>query len=303
MMKWKRILFGLLFSGAIGLVAERRGSLTRSGAAGAVVTGTTIFGFGGLAWGLTLIYFFLSSTFLSHFKEREKSAVAADKFSKGARRDLSQALANAGVASGAALAYGLRRSPDSAPAPSAVGACGNPVPAFSPAMQARAPALLAAFVGAMATANADTWATEVGTLSQQPPRLIINGQPVAPGTSGGVTLLGTGAALAGAASVGLVAEAFGAGKHSVLRGQLPLLGLIGGMAGTMTDSVLGATAQAMYWCPRCQKETERRVHRCGQETEYLRGLRWLDNDGVNFVSTAAGAAVAVLVARALARRS
>ncbi len=279
-MKWKRILFGLLFSGAIGLVAERRGSLTRSGAAGAVLTGTTIFGFGGLAWGLTLIYFFLSSTFLSHFKEREKSAVAADKFSKGARRDLSQALANAGVASAAALAYGLRRSPDSAP-----------------------PALLAAFVGAMATANADTWATEVGTLSQQPPRLIISGQPVAPGTSGGVTLLGTEAALAGAASVGLVAEAFGAGKHTMLRGRLPLLGLIGGMAGTLTDSVLGATAQAMYWCPRCQQETERRVHGCGQETEHLRGLRWLDNDGVNFVSTAAGAAVAVLVGRALARRS
>ena len=155
----------------------------------------------------------------------------------------------------------------------------------------------------MATANADTWATEVGTLSQQPPRLILSGQPVAPGTSGGVTLLGTGAALAGAASVGLVAEAFGAGKHTVLRGRLPLLGLIGGMAGTLTDSVLGATAQAMYWCPRCQQETERRVHRCGQETEHLRGLRWLDNDGVNFVSTAAGAAVAVLVARALARRS
>lgn len=278
-MKWKRILFGLLFSGAIGLVAERRGSLTRSGAAGAVLTGTTIFGFGGLAWGLTLIYFFLSSTFLSHFKEREKSAVAADKFSKGARRDLSQALANAGVASAAALASGLR------------GQSGSPAP------------LLAAFVGAMATANADTWATEVGTLSKEPPRLILSGHPVAPGTSGGVTLLGTGAALAGAASVGLVAETFGAGKHSVLRGRLPLLGLIGGMAGTLTDSVLGATAQAMYWCPRCQQETERRVHRCGQETEHLRGLRWLDNDGVNFASTAAGALVAVLVARALARRS
>jgi uncharacterized protein (TIGR00297 family) len=278
-MKWKRILFGLLFSGAIGLVAERRGSLTRNGAAGAVLTGTTIFGFGDLSWGLTLIYFFLSSTFLSHFKEREKSAVAADKFSKGSRRDLSQALANAGVASAAALASGLR------------------------GQEAPAPALLAAFVGAMATANGDTWATEVGTLSQQLPRLITSGQPVVPGTSGGVTLLGTGAALAGAASVGLVAETLGASKKTALRGRLPLLGLLGGMAGTLTDSVLGATVQAMYWCPRCQKETERRVHGCGQETEHLRGLRWLDNDGVNFVSTAAGAVVAALAARALRRRS
>lgn len=276
-MKLRRLLFGLLLSGTIGLLAERRGSLTRSGAVGAVLTGTTIFGFGGLAWGLTLMYFFLSSTFLSHFKEREKSAIAADKFSKGSRRDLAQALANAGVASAAALVYGLRRD---APA-----------------------SLLAAFVGAMATANSDTWATEVGTLSQEPPRLITSGQPVAPGTSGGVTLLGTGAALAGAASVGLVAEALGAGagRGTPLRGRLPLLGLIGGMAGTLTDSVLGAMAQAMYWCPRCEQETERRVHRCGQETAHLRGWRWLDNDGVNFVSTAAGAAIAALLARALTR--
>jgi uncharacterized protein (TIGR00297 family) len=278
-MKLRRLFFGLLFSGAIGLVAERRGSLTRSGAAGAVITGTTIFGFGGLAWGLTLIYFFLSSTFLSHFKERDKSAVAAEKFSKGSRRDLSQALANAGVASAAALGYGVgRRSP-------------GPM------------ALLAAFVGALATANGDTWATEVGTLSQEQPRLITNGQPVAPGTSGGVTLLGTGAAVVGAASVGLVAEVLGAGKTSQLRGRLPLLGVIGGMAGTLTDSVLGATVQAMYWCPQCQQETERRTHRCGQETEYLRGVGWLGNDGVNLVSTAVGAVVAALVARALARRA
>src|SRR5579862_3862353 len=204
-MKLRRLLFGLLFSGAIGLVAERRGSLTRSGAAGAVVTGTTIFGFGGLAWGLTLIYFFVSSTLLSHFKAREKSAVAVDKFSKGAQRDLAQALANAGVASAAALAYGLSEE----------------TPAAAP--------LLAAFVGAMATANSDTWATEVGTLSTEPPRLITSGAVVAPGTSGGMTLLGTGAALAGAASVGLVAEALGAGKRAGLRGRLPLLGLLGGM--------------------------------------------------------------------------
>ncbi|HEY7349985.1 MAG TPA: DUF92 domain-containing protein [Ktedonobacterales bacterium] len=280
-MKRKRLVFGLLFSSAIGLVAERRAALTRSGAVGAMLTGTTIFGFGGLSWGLTLIYFFLSSTFLSHFREREKSAVAADKFSKGARRDLSQALANAGVASAAALAYGLRqRSPGPAPA-----------------------SWLAVFVGALATANSDTWATEVGTLSKEPPRLITTGQPVAPGTSGGVTLLGTGAALAGAASVGLVAEALGAGKGAALRGRLTLLGLLGGMAGTLTDSLLGATVQVMYWCPRCQQETERRAHSCGQATIYLRGVRWLDNDAVNGVSTAAGAAVAVLVARAITRRA
>ncbi len=277
-MKLKRLLFGLLFSSAIGLLAERRGSLTRSGAAGAVITGTTIFGFGGLSWGLTLIYFFASSTLLSHFREREKERVAGDKFSKGARRDIWQALANGGVGTLAALGYGLdNHSPGPAP-------------------------LLAAFVGAMATANADTWATEIGTLSPEQPRLITSGEPTTPGTSGGVTLLGTGAAVAGAVTVGAVAEALGAARHTTLRGRLPLLGLIGGMVGTITDSALGATVQAIYWCPRCQKETEQRVHKCGEETRLLRGFRWLDNDVVNFASTATGAVIALLAARKLARR-
>jgi len=274
-MNLKSLLFGLLLSGAIGLVAERRGSLTKSGAAGAVITGTTIFGFGGLSWGLTLIYFFLSSTLLSHFKASEKAQVAEEKFSKGSRRDIWQALANGGVGTLAALGYGLgQRSP-------------GPTP------------LLAAFIGAMATANADTWATEVGTLSKAPPRSILTGQPVPPGTSGGVTLLGTSAAVAGAATVGAVAEALGAARQTPLGGRLPLLGLIGGLAGALIDSVLGATVQAMYWCPRCQQETERSIHHCGEETLMRRGLPWLGNDGVNFLSTAAGALLALLAARKL----
>jgi len=47
-----RMLLGLLLSTAIGLFAHQRHSLSRSGVAGAVVTGTTTFGLGGWEWGL-----------------------------------------------------------------------------------------------------------------------------------------------------------------------------------------------------------------------------------------------------------
>src|SRR6516164_1856833 len=141
-----RLLLGLLLSSGIGLVAYRRQSLTKSGVLGAIVSGTGIFGMGGWSWGLSLIYFFVSSSLLSHVRAREKASVAADKFSKGSRRDLSQVVANGGLATLFALLFGLSRSP-------------------------RACRLAkAGFIGALATANADTWATELGVLSISPPR-------------------------------------------------------------------------------------------------------------------------------------
>src|SRR6266581_8266401 len=79
--KWLRLFFGFLFSGGIGILAYKRKSLSRSGIAGAILSGTTIFGMGGLSWGLSLIFFFVSSSLLSHFRAKDKALTAADKFS------------------------------------------------------------------------------------------------------------------------------------------------------------------------------------------------------------------------------
>ena len=54
----------------------------------------------------------------------------------------------------------------------------------------------------------------------------------------------------------------------------------------------GATVQGIYYCPQCQKETESKLHRCGQPTQHLRGWRWLNNDLVNFVSSIVGSLMA-----------
>lgn len=259
MINWSQvgIAFGLSF--VVALLAYWRGSLTRSGVLGALIVGTMTMGFGGWLWGILLAVFFVTSSLLSHFKEDEKRQ-AAEKFEKGHRRDLWQAFANGGLGAGIALLSALW-----------------PSPLWFPL-----------FVGVMGTVTADTWATELGTLSKKPPRLITTGQTVEVGTSGGVSWLGTAVSFGGGLLIGLVASL----PQNDWR--LALAGGLGGLAGSLFDSLLGATVQQIYYCDTCQKDTERKLHKCGTVTRPLRGWSWLNNDLVNLLASVVGGVTAVV---------
>lgn len=255
---------GFLLSLAISAVAYRARSLSQSGVLGAIVVGTITFGLGGWRWGLLLITFFVLASLLSHYRRAQKQALA-EKFAKGHRRDLGQVLANGGLGAFLAILHLLR-----------------PNDLF-----------LFAFLGSMAAVSADTWATELGVLSPSPPRLITTGKVVPVGTSGGVTLWGIMASIAGALAMGGIAWlllALGRAATSML-----LLASSSGLLGSLFDSLLGATLQGVYLCPRCRVETERVVHRCGYQTTHIRGWRWFNNDLVNFASSLLGAIVASLL--------
>ncbi len=266
-------------------MAYLRGSPSLSGVLGATLVGTIIFAAGGLSWAVLLIAFFLTSSALSHYKSRLKEPLA-EKFQKGYRRDWGQVLANGGWGALLALAFAI-----------------SPQPIF-----------LFAFVGAMATVTADTWATELGVLSVRPPRLITNGRAVSVGTSGAITPFGTFIALCGGAFIGLLVSLDGLwrGVENALLGlpfidvpmylttlppmlfQFVPLATASGLIGSLFDSFLGATLQAIYFCDADQKETESRVHRCGRATRLIRGWRWLDNDWVNFLASVFGSTIAVI---------
>ena len=252
-----QLAIGAVLALAVAAAAYRAHSLSRSGAIAAFAIGTAIFGAAGWQGALVLFAFFIPSTLLSRIGRARKRALV--DIGKHGARDAWQVLANGGIAA-IAIVLSLRYG-------------------FS---------LAAAFTGALAAASADTWGTEIGTLARGTPRSILTLRPLATGLSGGITLQGTLAEFAGAALVALIAWSL----HLAPFGAA----FIGGVAGAFVDSLLGATIQALRWCPSCERACETNPHVCGTQTTLRRGAAWFDNDLVNLAATATGALVAASIA-------
>lgn len=262
-----QFLYGFLIAVVISFLAYRAHGLNKSGVFAAAVMGTIIFGIGGWQWAILLITFFITSSALSRaFKNRKQGL--EEKFSKGHERDAGQVFGNGGVATVFVLIHALY--PESTL--SWIG-----------------------FAASLAAVNADTWATELGVLNPTPPRMITDlRKRVEKGTSGGVSLFGTFASLLGSALIALLAVLLSP-THLLNMGHFLLI-TASGLAGSLFDSYLGATVQAMYFCPTHNRETEKHpLHTCGTETIQIRGWSWLNNDLVNFACGAFGAVVALAI--------
>jgi uncharacterized protein (TIGR00297 family) len=157
-----------------------------------------------------------------------------------------------------------------------------------------------AAAGALAAAAADTWATEIGSFSPAPPRLITTGARVTRGTSGGITALGTVGGVVGAAVIAALAawlQPRGAAPGLTHPPERLALTVAAGVLGMLVDSLLGATVQGRYECPACGAQFECGSTLCHEPVRLIKGWRWLDNHGVNLMATLVGAAVAALGSR------
>lgn len=270
------LLIGFIGSVAIAGSALMKRALTRSGAAAAIVMGTIYYGSGDLVWFGLVLVFFISSTFWSKWKQQKKRHLDA-VYEKTGERDAGQVFANGGVGMVLCVLHAIW--PNSL--------------------------WLWMYVGVMATVNADTWATEIGSLSRALPRSLLSGKRVPVGTSGAVSLLGTAASAAGALTIGVAAAAglmlfrdVPAGITMEYNGTALIIlavgATIGGVCGAIFDSLLGATVQAGYRCKECGSYTERLIH-CAADTIRVRGFAWLNNDGVNLIASCGGGAVSMLL--------
>ena len=119
------------------------------------------------------------------------------------------------------------------------------------------------FIGSIATATADTLASEIGVTVQ--PRLITTLKKVPPGTDGGISVLGTAAGIIGAGIIGVAAYLLGIFPDPFVTLKISI---IAGTVGCFVDSILGAVL-------------ERR--------------NYISNEYVNLIATITGAALGIIM--------
>jgi uncharacterized protein (TIGR00297 family) len=234
--------------------------LTIGGAFAAALIGLVTEFIGGYpALGL-LAAFFVTSNLFGRWRRQAKKCLG---YEKGGVRDHWQVLANGGPAMLGLIIGELLRS--------------HGFPSYS---------TLVLFSAGLAEANADTWATEIGSVSNSLTWSIVTGKPVARGQSGGISLPGTAAAAAGSMFIAFCYY-YATGVH----GHQRLMFVIGlaGFCGAMVDSVLGGTIQAQFL-----DRTGRTLETKTGDSNLLRGFTWLRNDAVNFLAGCSSLLIALL---------
>ncbi|WP_251551380.1 DUF92 domain-containing protein [Neobacillus muris] len=233
-----------------GLAGYHFKFLDKSGAIAAMAVGISILIGIGLRGLLLLGIFFTTSSYWSIYKKSAKHRME-EKLAKGSTRDWRQVAANGGAASLYSILYYFDH---------------NPV-------------WFIGFAVSLASANSDTWASEIGSLSKREPIFIKTMKPVERGTSGAVSLLGSIAALAGSLLIAFISYWLFS-----LTFFVSLAIFIFGYIGNVIDTLIGAFYQQTYHCRICGLTTEKRVH-CSQPTDKIKGISLVDNDMVNFLSS------------------
>ena len=269
-------LLGGLFALLLAVFSIKVKFLNNSGATATFLLGTTIFGVGGLDWTVPLLTFYLLSSILSKLGHKRKAKFDL-VFEKGSQRDAGQVYANGGVAWIMMVLYSLTDDPY----------------------------IFFAYLGTLAAVQADTWATEIGTMwPNAKARLITTFKDVPVGTSGGVSIPGTSASFIGSlfvCSSAVLMDVSWVHKLGIVQSLL-VIG-VSGLIASLVDSFFGATVQAQYYDPIRQKVTER-THSVAPDgslvaNELLKGYHFVNNDLVNTLCAISGSAVAYMVVRHL----
>lgn len=206
-----RILTALVLSCIVGFVAFFGNWITLDAIKAVVILGTIILGFAGWLAAAAIIFFFITSSLLTR---RNLKNGFVDDNKRGMdhhlqkRRDGYQIWANGFWIALFSIGYFL----------------------FSTDV------FLIAFFASLAAANADTWATEIGTYKPWKTVKITTFKVTQPGSDGGISLKGTFAAIFGAFAIATFIFPGG----FIFTSTVFLIVFIFGVTGSVIDSFLGA---------------------------------------------------------------
>ena len=255
-------LIGIFLSSAIAFFSLQFKLLTKKGSYAVFILALIIFSLGVWKWTFPIFLFFILSSLLSKYRKLKNTEVEI-YFEKSSQRDHYQVIANGGLAGVLVI-----------------------INYFYPSEL-----LYLIYVSSIGAVCADTWGTEIGTLTKTKTVNIFSMKKVEPGTSGGISVPGIIGSFAGALVIAL---------SSLFWLQLNKLSYVivislAGFTGSIIDSILGALVQAQFECKTCGKITERKFH-CSNFTSYYKGLKWFNNDAVNFSAGISGGVICAIFA-------
>lgn len=225
--------------------------LTLDGAYAAIVSGTLILGLGGYSAAVVLLLFFISSSLISK-KFVLVIEETAHNYAEKVRRDGLQVWSN-----GFWFTFHFLLS-----------------------FIFEEPLFVIAALGAIATATADTWATELGSKRFSSNTYLMNNlQKVEAGTDGGISIPGTLAAMAGSVMIALA---------SILVFPLTMVNIfpifLAGFLGCLADSYFGATYQREAYSLFIPLNDD------GKGFSFT-----IDNNMVNWLATGIGSLLAIII--------
>lgn len=201
-----QLLAAILVTASFAAIAYALGMISRSGALGGLLVGTTIYASLGPRGFAVLALFVIGGSLLTRLGYRSKQRAGTAQ-EHGGRRGARNALANCAVATVCAI---LAAATGSEP-------------------------FIAAFVASLGAAFADTAESEIGQLFSRTPRLISTLRKAPPGTDGAVSLPGT---IAGVGASGITA-ALGLALGMLETPAAVLLIATAAFLGTIVDSLIG----------------------------------------------------------------
>lgn len=225
------VVVAVIFAFAFAYFAYRSKTANLSGLFSIALVGIILLVFATPLWLLVMIAFFVLGSAATKYKYEYKKRIGVEQNQSGAR-GYKNVFANGIAATAAAILFGVFQEP----------------------------VFVVMYVGCVATAAADTLASEIGVTGGIP-YLITTLKKVPIGTNGGVTLVGQSVALCGGLVISLVAFLLG-----MITLPMVLICTLAGFAGTNIDSLIGAT---------------------------LENRGFLGNAGTNLVATVGGGLVAV----------